>query len=78
MKIGVFKDITSTTYSIIISSVALLATIAWDDVIETLFTEYFPIKTDTLQSKIIYAIMVTITVYFILKLLHKEKKIKSK
>lgn len=56
------KTALNKTKTIITAAIVTLASIAWDDVIQTIITILYPYEKDNLQAKIIYAIIITILV----------------
>ena len=52
----------SNTRNLIDTGIVTLASIAWADVIQTLIALYNPLGKDSIKSKVIYAVIVTVIV----------------
>ena len=58
------KEVREKMATLILGGFGLVAALAWNDAIQTLFSTLFP-KSNGLAGKIVYAIIVTIIVVFI-------------
>jgi hypothetical protein len=56
------------------ASVLLLVSLAWNDVVQTAISQYFPLDNDTIYAKLVYAIVITFIVILLQSTLIKNWK----
>lgn len=56
------KEVRERTLAYIVAALGLVAGLAWNEAINTLIAQYFPLSKDTLIAKFVYAGVITIVV----------------
>lgn len=54
------KEVAKQSSELLQNGVFLLASLAWNDVVKSAITEYYPLALDSLQAKVIYAVVATV------------------
>ncbi len=56
------KEVRERTLAYVVAALGLVAGLAWNEAINTLIVQYFPLSKDTLIAKFVYAAVITIVV----------------
>ena len=56
------KEVRERTLAYVVAALGLVAGLAWNEAINTLIAQYFPLSKDTLIAKFVYAAAITIIV----------------
>lgn len=76
---GIKKEVTKQALSYVVASLGLVAGLAWNEAIKAAIEYLFPLSTNTLAAKFIYAVLITIVVVvmtsYLVRLLSKENKV---
>lgn len=56
------KEVRERTLAYVVAALGLVAGLAWNEAINTLIAQYFPLSKDTLIAKFVYAGVITIIV----------------
>ncbi len=71
-------EVRERTISYIVAALSLVAGLAWNDAIKSTIEYAFPLSNNTIQAKLIYAVLMTIFIVvitvFVVRFLGKEEK----
>jgi len=74
---NVEEEIRKKTVGYIVTALGLVAGLAWNDAVKALIEYFFPAEQNSLQAKLIYAVLITIVVVlasvYLAKIFKKEE-----
>lgn len=77
MKLISANKVVSQSSQFILSSISLIASLAWYDLVESIVKKFHFFNKNSLLNKFLYAVIITIVTILILQYFHKKNKNKN-